>query len=225
MRLLPISCYVLPDDGSGYTMTNPPPATRNVYLSASQQNVYLTYNSSVYSGAVIPSSARLYPAFPSVSQTVIGGTSPGLKPGLGFDVLTNSPGLIGLHLPAALGSNVFQDCNRAYFMVESAFAVTQTAADGHKDLLYFPDTSQTSNPIVVCRNLDGANQTKANDPSIPNGGTPGTFSLVATRDAVQTLLPIRSAGAVNVMTRRGGSAARNNTWINVNTKFRQREDL
>jgi serine kinase of HPr protein (carbohydrate metabolism regulator) len=42
---------------------------------------------------------------------------------------------------------------------------------------------------------------------------------------VQTLLPIRSAGAVNVMTRRGGAAARNNTWINVNIKFRQREDL
>jgi prepilin-type N-terminal cleavage/methylation domain-containing protein len=227
MRLLPIACYVQPDDGSGYTVTNPPPATRSVYLKSTDQFVFVTYNTSLYSAAIIPMSARLYPAFPSITQTVVGGTSPGVKPGLSFDVMdnTSTPGVIGMHFPTALGANNFQDCNRAYFMVESAFAVTQTATDGHKDLLYFADTSQTSNPVVVCRNLDGANQTQANDPSIPTGGTPGTFSIVATGDAVQTLLPIRSAGAVNVMTRRGGAAARNNTWINVNIKFRQREDL
>jgi hypothetical protein len=92
-------------------------------------------------------------------------------------------------------------------------------------LLYFADTSQTSSYVVISSSLDGSNQTQANDPSIPTGGTSGTFSLVTTGDAVQTLLPIRSAGFINVMTRRGGAAARNNTWININLKFRQRSDL
>jgi len=32
MRLLPITCYVLPADGSGYTVNNPPPSTRYVDL-------------------------------------------------------------------------------------------------------------------------------------------------------------------------------------------------
>jgi prepilin-type N-terminal cleavage/methylation domain-containing protein len=227
MRLLPITCYVKPDDNSGYTVSNPPPSTRSVYLNSSDQFVFVTYNASLYNPSVIPSSARFYPTFPSVSQTVTGGTSPGVKPGLAFDVIdyTSTPGLIGMHFPAALGSNTFQDCNRAYFIVESAFAVTTSAVDGHKELLYFPDTSQTGSPITISQKLDGANQTKANDPTIPTGGTSGTFCMVSGVNAVQTLLPIRSLEYFNVMGRNGGSAARNNTWINVNSKFYLRQNL
>ncbi len=227
MRLLPITCYVNPDDNSGYTVSNPPPSTRSVYLNSSDQFVFLSYNASIYDASVIPSSARLYPTFPSVSQTVVGGTSPGVKPGLAFDVMDNTStrGTIGLHFPAALGSNTFQDCNRAYFIVEAAFAVTTSAVDGHKELLYFPDTSQTGSPITISQKLDGANQTQANDPTIPSGGTSGTFCMVSGVDAVQTLLPIRSLEYFNVMGRNGGSVSRNNTWINVNSKFYLRQNL
>ena len=226
MRVLPITCYVLPDDGSGYTVTNPPPPTRSVYLQSTDQFVFVNYNPSLYSPSVITTSARLYPAFPSISQTVTGGASPGVKPGLNFDVIdTSVSGLIGIHLPTTLGSNVFLDCNRAYFLVESAFAVTTSATDGHKELLYFPDTSQTGNPIYISHKLDGANQTQPNDPTIPTGGTSGTFCLPAGSNAVQTLLPIRSLEYLNVMTRTGGAVSRNNSWLNINTKFRLRESL
>ncbi len=226
MRVLPITCYVLPDDGSGYTVTNPPPPTRSVYLKSTDQFVFLNYNASLYSPSVIPTSARFYPAYPSVSQTVSSGSSPGVKPGLNFDVIdTSVSGTIGLHLPTALGTNVFLDCNRAYFIVEGAFAVTTSATDGHKNLLYFPDTSQTGSPISVSYKLDGANQTQPNDPTIPSGGTSGTFCMPAGSNAVQTLLPIRSLEYFNVMTRTGGAPSRNDTWLNLNTKFRLRESL
>jgi prepilin-type N-terminal cleavage/methylation domain-containing protein len=225
MRLLPITCYVVPMDGSGYSVSNPPPPTRTVSLPASGQFVFLYLNPALYSASVVPASARLYPTFPSVSQTVSTGSSPGVKPGLSFDVFSATPGLIGLHLPTPLGSNAFLDCNRAYFIVESAYAVTQSNVDGHKELLYFADTSQTSNSVVICSRLDGLNQTQAGDSSIPNGGTSGTFSMPAGANAVQTLLPIRSLEYFNTMSRSGGAAARNNTWINVNSKFRLRETL
>ena len=226
MRLLPITCYVLPADGSGYTVNNPPPSTRYVDLPATAQSVSLNYNASLYSASVVPASARLYPAFPSISQTVTGGFSPGLKPGLGLSSInTGTSGLIVAQLPAPLGANTFLDCNRAYFIVEAAFAVTTNSVDGHKDLLYFADTSQPSNPVTICSKLDGGNQTQPNDPTIPTGGTSGTFCMPAGSNAVQTLLPIRSLEYLNVMTRNGGSAARNNSWLNVNSKFRSRQSL
>ena len=226
MRLLPISCYVLPADGSGYTVNNPPPTTRSVYLPSTEQFVFLNYNAALYSASIIPSSARFYPAFPKISQTMTTGSSPGVKPGLYFDVIdTSVSGLIGLHFPSTLGTNTFLDCNRAYFIVEGAFAVTKSAADGHKDLLYFSDTSQTANPITISNKLDGGNQTQPNDPTIPTGGTPGTFCMPAGSNAVQTLLPIRSLEYFNVMSRNGGGAARNNSWLNVNSKFRSRQSL
>jgi hypothetical protein len=226
MRLMPIACYIIPNDGSGYTVSNPPPPTRNVSLSSTDQFVFVNYNPALYSPSGITTSARFYPAFPSITQTVSGGKSPGVKPGLTFDVIdTSVSGLIGMHLPTQLGTNTFPDCSRGYFLIESAFAVTTDPNDGHKNLLYFSNTSQTSNPLIICRNLDGANQTQANDASIPNGGTSGTFCMIAGTDAVQTLLPIRSREYVNVMNRRGTAATHNNTWINVNAKFRQRIDL
>lgn len=224
MQTLPIAGYVLPDNGSGYTVTNPPPPTHLVYLNSSDQLISLSYNTSLYSTSGITTSARLYPAYPSVSQTVSGGSSPGLKPGLTIDsVDTSVSGTIKVHLPTPLGSNVFLDCNRAYLMVEAAFAVIQ-AADGHKELLYFADTSQPNSSVNICRELDGANQTQPNDTTIPSGGTPGTFCMVATLDAVQTLLPIRTREFSNVINRQGGSPAHNDQWINLNTKFHQRQN-
>jgi len=49
--------------------------------------------------------------------------------------------------------------------------------------------------------------------------------MPAGSNAVQTLLPIRSLEYLNVMTRNGGSPARNNSWLNVNAKFRLRQGL
>ncbi len=226
MQLCPITCYVNPDNGSGYTVSNPPPPTTVTYLQSTDQYVFFTYNASLYNASCIPTSARVYPTYPEISGSVSTGSSPGVKPGLNFDVIdTSVSGLIGIHLPTPLGSNAFLSSNRAYFMVEGAFAVTTSALDGHKTLLYFPDTSQPSNSVTICQKLDGGNQTQPGDSTIPSGGTSGTFCIPSGSDSVQVLFPVRSLELLNVMSRDGGSAARNNTWINVNCKFRQRATL
>jgi len=226
MRLLPFTGYVNPDDGSGYSVSNPPPPTRTVYLQTGDQFVFLTYNPALYSAAVIPGDARLYPTYPHVSQSVASGTNSETVPGLSYDVIdTSVSGLVGLHMPAVLGSNTFLDCNRAYFMVEAAFVVTTSTSDGHKTLTYIPDTNAPGASVTICSRLDGSNQTQPGDTSIPTGGTGLTFCMPAGGDAVQVLLPICSLEFLNVMTRAGGSAARNNTWINVNCKFRERVTL
>jgi hypothetical protein len=157
---------------------------------------------------------------------VVGGSSPGVKPGLAFTVLQNDgAGTIGIYIPGTLGTSAFLSSNRAYFMYESAFAVITNATDGHKSLLYFPDTLQPANYVTICQKMDGSNQSQAGDSSIPSGGTSGTFCMPAGSNSVQVLFPIRSLEYYNVMSRDGGSAARNNTWINVNCKFRQRITL
>jgi Tfp pilus assembly protein PilE len=225
MQVCPITCYVKPDDSSGYTVTNPPPPTTTTYLQSTDQFVFFTYNASLYNASCIPSDARVVPTYPSITGTVTGGNSPGPKPGLAFDTLdTSVSGLIGTHYSTALGSNTFLYCNRAYFMQESAFAVITNATDGHKSLLYFPDTQGSTAYTTICQKLDGSNQTQAGDSSIPSGGTSGTFCMPVGSNCVQVLLPIRSLEFLNVMTRAGGSVARNNTWVNVNCKFRQREN-
>ena len=225
MQLCPITCYVKPDDSSGYSVSNPPPPTTTTYLQSSDQFVFFTYNASLYNASCIPSDARVYSSFPQLTGTVTGGSSPGVKPGIAFDVIdTSVSGLIGTHYSSPLGSNAFLYCNRAYFMYESAFAVT-TAADGHKSLLYFPDTLNPSNYVTICAKMDGSNQTQAGDASIPTGGTAGTFCIPSGSTSVQVLFPIRSLEYLNIMSRGGGSASRDNTWISVNCKFRQRETL
>jgi len=226
MRLCPITGYVEADGTSGYSVSNPPPPTDVVYLNSTDQYVSFTYNTSLYRANSIPSSARVYPTYPEVSGTVSTGSSPGVKPGLNFDSIdTSVSGVIKIHLPTALGTNAFLACNRAYFMVEAAFAVTTDATDGHKILWYIPDTSSPATAMIICQKLDGDNQTQPGDTSIPSGGTANTFCIPSGSGSVQVLLPIRSQEFLNVMSRAGGAAARNNTWVNVNCKFHQRENL
>jgi prepilin-type N-terminal cleavage/methylation domain-containing protein len=226
MTLLPITCYVKPDDSSGYTISNPPPPTTTNYLQSSDQFVFFSYNPALYNANCVTTDARVYPTYPAVSGTVTGGSSPGVKPGLAFTVTSNDgAGTLGIYIPGTLGSSTFLYCNRAFFIVESAFAVTTSAVDGHKSLLYFPDTLQPSNYVTICQKMDGSNQTQPGDSSIPSGGTSGTFCIPSGSTTVQVLFPIRSLEYYNVMSRDGGSSARNNTWINVNCKFRQRMSL
>ncbi len=226
MQLCPITCYVEPDNGSGYTVSNPPPPSLVTYLQSTDQYVSFSYNTALYKASCIPSDARVFPTFPEVSGTVTTGNSQGVKPGLAFDSLTTpSSGTITLHFPSPLGSNAFLSSNRAYFMVEGALAVTTDPNDGHKILLYFPDTNQPANSFILCQKMDGSNQTQPGDSSIPSGGTAGTFCIPSGSTSVQVLFPIRSFEFLNVMSRDGGSATRNNTWLNVNCKFRQRLTL
>ncbi len=226
MQVLPFTGYIEPDDGSGYSVSNPPPPTRSVYLQPSDQFVFLSYNPALYNASVIPSDAVLYPTYPHISQSVTSGTTTATAPGISFNVInTTVSGLVGLHMPTALGSNTFLDCNRAYFMVEAAFVVSTSAADGHKTLSYIPDTNYPASSVIICQKLDGNNQTQPGDSSIPSGGTSGTFCMPAGGNSVQVLLPIRSLEFLNVMSRAGGSASRNNTWVNVNCKFRERATL
>jgi prepilin-type N-terminal cleavage/methylation domain-containing protein len=227
MQLLPITAYILPDSGS-YSITNPPPPTTVTYLQGSDQFVFFSYNTSLYNGNCINTDARVYPAYPQLSGTVTGGSSPGVKPGIGIINYQNSPAQsppLGIEVSGSIGANNFLAYNRAYFMVEGAFAVTTSTSDGHKTLLYFPDTLQPSNYVTLCQKLDGSNQTQTGDSTIPSGGTSGTFCIPPGSTAVQVLFPVRSLEYYNVMSRNGGAAARTNTWINVNCKFRQRMSL
>lgn len=233
MTLIPISFYVEPDDGSGYTPTNPPPPTRQVYLKSTDQFVFLYYNSSVDPMVSVPSNARIYPAFPYVSETVSTGPSPGVKPGLGFQVsdttsgASSSPPVAGFYMNNTLGSNVFLDCNRAYLIYESAFAVVPGDVTGSRNLIYISNTGTPSSSVIICRDLDSTAQTQANDSTIPTGGTTGTFCMVSGSNSVQVLLPVRARQFTNVLANTGGSSAggssaKNNAWINVNSKFHQR---
>jgi prepilin-type N-terminal cleavage/methylation domain-containing protein len=226
MQPCPITCYVEPDDGSGYSVSNPPPPTTANYLQSSDQFVFFSYNPALYNANCVTTDARVFPTYPEVSGTVTGGSSPGVKPGLAFTVVQNNgAGTLGIYIPGTLGANTFLYCNRAYFMVEGAFAVTTSSVDGHKSLLYFPDTLQPSNYVTICQKMDGNNQTQPGDASIPTGGTSGTFCIPSGSSCVQVLFPVRSLEYYNVMSRNGGSSARNDTWINVNCKFRQRQTL
>jgi prepilin-type N-terminal cleavage/methylation domain-containing protein len=226
MQLLPITAYVKPDNGSGYSVTNPPPPTTLTYLQSSDQFVFFSYNPALYNANCVTTDARVFPTFPEVSGTVTGGSSPGVKPGLAFTVVQNDgAGTLGIYIPGTLGTNTFLSSNRAYFMVEGAFAVTTSTTDGHKSLLYFPDTLQPSNYVTLCQKMDGSNQTQTGDSSIPSGGTSGTFCIPSGSTSVQVLFPVRALEYYNVMSRDGGSSARTNTWINVNCKFRQRMTL
>jgi prepilin-type N-terminal cleavage/methylation domain-containing protein len=226
MRLCPITCYTEPDDGSGYSVSNPPLATATIYLKSTDQYISFSYNTALYKASCIPATARVFSTYPQVSGTVSTGSSPGVKPGLNFDTIdTSVAGTVKIHLPAPLGSSAFLYCNRAYFMVEAAFAVTTDATDGHKILIYIPDTSAPSSFVTICQKLDGSNQTQPGDSTIPAGGTSGTFCMPAGSGSVQVLYPIRSQEYINVMSRDAGAAARNNTWINVNCKFHQRTTL
>ncbi len=226
MQLLPITCYAKPDDGSGYSVSNPPPPTTTNYLQSSDQIILFSYNPALYNANCVTTDAYVFPNYPEVSCTVTGGSSPGVKPGLAFTVTQNDgAGTLGIYIPGTLGSNTFLYCNRAYFMVEGAFAVTTSSVDGHKSLLYFPDTLQPSNYVTLCQKMDGSNQTQPGDSSIPSGGTSGTFCIPSGSTSVQVLFPVRALEYYNVMSRDGGASAINNTWINVNCKFRQRDTL
>jgi prepilin-type N-terminal cleavage/methylation domain-containing protein len=233
MTLIPISFWVKPDSPSTYTPTNPPPPTYQHYLPSTDQFVFLYYNSAVDPMVPIPANARIYPSFPYVSETVTGGPSPGVKPGLGFQVqdttdgVTNNPPEAGFYMNNTLGNNAFLDCNKAYIIYESAFAVVPGDTPTSRNLVYFSNTSTPSSNVIICRDLDNSAQTQAGDSTIPTGGTTGTFCMVSGSNAVQVLLPVRARQFVNILantggTSAGGSAAKNNAWINVNSKFHMR---
>jgi hypothetical protein len=227
MTVVPISLYILPDDNSGYTVSNPPPPTRNVKLQSTDTSISCNYNTTLYPHPAVTTSLRFYPCFAKVTETIAGGSSPGINvPGLGFSSYTNStPGLLTLHMLNPVGTNSISDCNRAYLMVESAYAVTTDPSDGHKQLLYFADATNAASYTIVARNLDPLKQTQANDTTIPAGGTPGTFCMTSGLNAIQALLPIRSKDYTNFLQKSGGTSALNNTWLNVNLKFRLRRSL
>ena len=84
MQLLPITCYVEPDDSSGYSVSNPPPPTTTKYLQSTDQYVSFSYNPALYNANCVTTDAYVLPTYPEVSGTVTGGSSPGVKPGLGL---------------------------------------------------------------------------------------------------------------------------------------------
>lgn len=236
LRLVPLTGYVLPADGSGYTVSNPPPVTRQVYYAGGSTTVTISYNPALYSGANLPTGIRLYATFPSVSETVSGGKSPGVKPGLGVSSISASgTQKLVLTMNSTLPANTILDCNRVYLVVESAFAVTTDASDGHKTLLYIANTSSTAAPVVISTNLDAGNHdlpdpnpsmtpAMAVDSTIPNNGTSGTFSMNTAIDTLKVLLPIRDQ-QFNKTISRFGSGATNTGFISITPKFRERQQL
>ena len=228
---LPLVGYILPDDGSGYNVNNPPAALRTGWLQTGAATVSLSFNPALYpsTGLTIPSSARLLPAFPATSETVSGGASPGVKPGLGIAAVTfPAAGRATVSLDNALGVKAVTDCTRAYVILEGALAVVPEipgAAGGPRRLLRFDDATPPGQFPVVCRSLDGARQVPP-DGSVP-GGTLGCFRHPAGSGAIQAMLPILSRDYSSVVrgAGRGGAVAGTNVWIRLTPQFRFRQTL
>lgn len=234
MRLLPVTVYVLPDDGSSYTMDNPPASTRLSYLKKGSSAVNVTYNAALYPFTNPPASARFYPSFPATSELVSNplSKSPGTKPGLGIASVSNATvsnglGKATINLTNALvGDRTVSDCTHGYILVEAALTVIPETTNGPKRLLYFDDTTLPANYVVVCPSLDATDQSPPD--AAPAGTTyPGCFRCPVGVGILQTVLPIRSRDYSNAITLslNGGAQAETNTWVRLSPQFRQRGTL
>lgn len=226
--------YVLPDDNSGYTMDNPAPSTRLSFLQSGSKVVKVNFNGTLYSLANVPAAARLYPAFPTTTENVSTGSSPGDKPGLGIASVSVTTGGVALSAATITLTNAMttarnhsvSDCTRAYFIMEAALAFVPEVPGGPRRLLYFPDTSRPGTAVELSRSLDAANQVPP--PPYVGPAVAGNFCRPSGVNGVRVMLPIRSRDYSNALLRRGNgttAAADTNLWIRLDPQFRLRTNL
>ena len=231
VRCMPVTLYLLPDDGSGYTQSNPQNPQSLLYpdyLTKGNKTVKATFNTATsnLSNANFLADlrgARLCPRFPFLTETLTTGSSPGTLPGL---TLASTPTLTagstatfsltyGLPTTASVAS-----CNQAYLVVISAAAVINRGT-AYSELVYYPDATNLTrfNSLTVAL----APSTTGNGPtafSLPL--TAGSLANPAARGSVQINLPVYAPSLNNTVGRRGGTAALVNIELSVPVETRRR---
>ena len=231
LRLMPVTLYTLPDDGTAYSETNPENPQSLLYpdyLTPGNKTVRATFNTAA-ANLTNPSflsdlnGARFVPSFPYVSETITTGSSPGTLPGL---TLSGTPGVTGTNtasfaltygLPTA---TKVPSCNRAYLVVVSAAAVLNRGT-AYAELLYYPDASNLTRSTSISTALTVSS----------NGSGPAAFALPQTagpatdptaRGSLQITLPVYAPNLNQTVVRRGGTAALVNIEMTLPVETRRR---
>lgn len=226
IRALPGSYFMLPDNGTSYTQTNPQDPRSPLYpdyLSAGNRTVRATFT------APIPSldtrdlaHARLFPRFPYLSENVTTGPSQGAKPGLG---LSNVPGLssgtvsfaLSTGLPAT--SRTVPSCNQAFLVVESAAVLLNRGT--YSELILYPDAADLTRSISLSTSM-GASTAGSGPTAFSLLKSAGSLSDATARGSLRISLPVRSRDLDNAVARHGGAAALTNVALTVPVEVRRR---
>ena len=230
VRVLPTTLFMLPDDGSNYTMNQPQDPTSSSYpnlLTGGNRTVKVSFNPAL---ATTPdprdlTNARLFPRFPYLKENVVAGSSPGLdKPGLALAAvpnLTNSPTNITLTNGLPATSPKVPSCNSAFLVIESAFAVLNRGNGSYAELLYFPDAADTSRTISFATSLQ-ADTAQAGPLIFRLLSTAGAAANSSARASLQMNLQVRARDYDNAVQRRGGVAALSNATVTLPLETRRR---
>jgi hypothetical protein len=230
LRLLPVTLFLLPDDGSGFTETNaqnPQSLTYPDYLTEGNKTVKVTCNTGTtnVTGADFVADlagARLFPLFPYLTETITTGSSPGTIPGL---TLSAKP-------TVTTGTNTYQltyglpaatqvpSCNQAYLVIVSAAAVLNRGT-AYSELIYYPDATNVSRSVSLSTAL-AASTTGSGPAAFAIPVTAGALSDQTARGSLQINLPVYVPGLNNVVFRNGGNAAYINMSISLPVETRRR---
>jgi hypothetical protein len=230
LRLLPVTMFVLPDDSSGYTETNPQnpqSLTYPDYLTEGNKNVKVTFHTGT-TNLTAPDfvadlkGARFLPRFPYLTETITTGSNPGTIPGL---TLAAAPTIIAgtntLQLTYGLPATTqVPSCNQAYLVIVSAAAVLNRGS-AYAELMYYPDATNVSRSVSLSTALAVS----------PSGSGPAAFALPKTagalsdptaRGSLQITLPVYAPNLNNAVFRSGGTAALINISVSLPVETRRR---
>ena len=230
LRLLPATLFVLPDDGSGYTATNPqnPQSLQYPdYLTGGNKIVKVNYNipaatmASSYFQADL-NSARFFPRFPYLSETIAAGSSPGTIPGLTMTTFTTTgTNTATLNLTYGLPTSTpVPSCNQAYLVIVSAAAVLNRGA-GYAELMYYPDATNLSRSVSLSKALNAS--TAGSGPAafaLPK--TAGSLADPTARGSLQINFPVYTPNLNNLVVRDGEKGALINISVALPVELRRR---
>ncbi len=231
VRLLPVTLFVLPDDGSGFTETNaqnPQSLTYPDCLTAGNKTVKVTFNATA---ATLASSefladlggARFFPRFPYLTETITTGSSPGTLPGLGMASYTvTGTNTATLQLTSGLPASTtpVPSCNQAYLVVVSAAAVLNRGTS-YAELVYYPDATNLARSHSLSTALN-VSATGSGPAAFALPKTAGALSDASARGSLQINLPVYAPNLANVMARDGSTAALINISLNLPVEARRR---
>ena len=162
VRVLPLSLFVPPNDGSGYTEANPQdPSSYKYpdYLNSGASNLSVQYPTQAANLAdpnfvADLAGARLFLRYPYLSEADPAATASLLSTGAQYPGLRLSaaPTLGGtaqiLSLVNPLPAKV-PSCNQAYLIVVSAFVLLNSGDNVTSQLIYYPDVSHLARNRVL----------------------------------------------------------------------------
>ncbi len=232
LRRIPVTLFLLPDDGKTYAMATPesPRDLQNPddYLSAGNKTVKATYTTTA--SLTDPNfladlnAARLLPRFPYLTEAVTSGSNLGTMPGF---ALAGLPSISGTNLATMTltyglptTAKTVPSCNQAYLCIVSAVAILNRTP-GYAEMIYYPDATNFSRQTSL---------TQALAPSTSGSG-PAAFALPVSagalndptaRGSLLVTLPVYAFNLNNSVVRRGGTSALVNIELNLPVETRRR---